>query len=98
MAKIEMTKPASEQINVIQKMYEGISYEALSAKVAEIVTPANMKAELQIIYQSVENLHKACEGYRGDWYFTGNYPTHGGTKVANRAFLYYIEGRTERAY
>lgn len=97
-AKLEIQKPATEQINIIQKLYEGVDYQAVSDKVAEMVTPANMNAEVQIIYQTVENLHKACEGYRGDWYFTGNFPTPGGTKVANRAFIYYMEGRKERAY
>lgn len=98
LAKTEMEKPASKQINVIQKLYEGIAYEHISAKVAEMVTPKNMNAELQIIYQTTEGLHQACPGYSGDWYFTGNFPTPGGTKVANRAFIYYVEGRKDRAY
>ncbi|MBL7810672.1 MAG: class II glutamine amidotransferase [Bacteroidetes bacterium] len=98
LAAEEMKKPSTEQINVISKLYEGMTDEMISARVADLVKPADLKAELEIVYQSVEDLHKACPGYDGDWYFTGNYPTPGGTKVANRAFMYYIEGRRERAY
>lgn len=94
----EIKKPSSVQKNIIQKLYDGIPYEDLSAKVAQMVTPDGMNAELEIIYQTVENLHSACPDYPGDWYFTGNFPTPGGTKVANRAYIYYMEGRTERAY
>jgi amidophosphoribosyltransferase len=98
LTKAEMEKPSHEQKNMIQKLYDGIPYEAISKKVAEMVTPKGMKSELEIIYQTVENLHAACPDYRGDWYFTGNFPTPGGAKVANRAFLNYMEGRKERAY
>ncbi|MCC7296951.1 MAG: amidophosphoribosyltransferase [Bacteroidia bacterium] len=97
-AKIEIQKPAEEQQNIIQQVYNGISYEAISAQIAELVKPTDIHAELEIIYQTVEGLHSACPNYPGDWYFTGNYPTPGGTKVANRSFIYYMEGRKERAY
>jgi amidophosphoribosyltransferase len=70
----------------------------ISLKVGEMVRPVDLNAELEIVYQSVENLHKASPKHEGDWYFTGNYPTPGGTKVANRSFLYFMEGRKERAY
>lgn len=98
LALVEIEKPAETQSNIIQKVYEGIEYEAISKRIAEMVTPKNMNAHFEIIYQSVDNLHQACAGYRGDWYFTGNYPTPGGTKVANRAFIYYMEGKKDRAY
>jgi amidophosphoribosyltransferase len=98
LAKIELDKPAEEQVNVVQKLYEGMTDEQISKKVAEMVKPVDLKAELEIIYQSVEDLHRACPGHEGDWYFTGNYPTPGGVKVANRSFVYYMEGRRERAY
>jgi len=98
MAKVEMQKPAFEERNVIQLMYEGMTDEMISKKVAELVKPKDLKADLEIVYQSVEELHKACPGYSGDWYFTGNYPTPGGTRVANRSFLYFMEGKKERAY
>ena len=63
-----------------------------------MLTPVGMQSEVEIIYQSVENLHLACPKHTGDWYFTGNYPTPGGTRVANRAFVNYMEGKTGRAY
>lgn len=97
-AILEMQKPAGEETNVIQLMYEGMTDDMISKKVAEIVKPKDLKAEFEIIYQSVANLHSACKGYDGDWYFTGNFPTPGGTRVANRSFVYYMEGRKERAY
>lgn len=97
-AKVEMSKPAVEQVNVIQELYAGISDEQISRKVAEMVRPKDLQADLEIIYQTVEGLHQASPAHEGDWYFTGNYPTPGGTKVANRAFMYYMEGRKDRAY
>jgi amidophosphoribosyltransferase len=97
-AKAEIAKPAEEQRNIIQDLYAGMSDAEISLKVAEMVRPADLNAELEIVYQSVENLHKASPKHEGDWYFTGNYPTPGGTKVANRSFLYFMEGRSERAY
>jgi amidophosphoribosyltransferase len=97
-AKAEMEKPAEEQRNIIQDLYAGMSDAEISLKVAELVRPADLNADLEIVYQSVENLHKATPRHEGDWYFTGNYPTPGGTKVANRSLMYYIEGRKERAY
>ncbi|MNE21641.1 hypothetical protein D3C80_1148110 [compost metagenome] len=63
-----------------------------------MLTPENIKAEVNIVYQTVEDLHRACPGNTGDWYFTGDYPTPGGNKVVNKAFINYIEGKNERAY
>lgn len=94
----EMEKPAEEQRNIIQDLYAGMSDAEISLKVAEMVRPSDLNAELEIVYQSVANLHDATPKHEGDWYFTGNYPTPGGTKVANRSFQYYMEGRKERAY
>jgi len=62
------------------------------------LTPANIQAEVEIVYQTVENLHKACPKNLGDWYFTGDYPTPGGNKVVNKAFMNYVEGKNVRAY
>lgn len=87
-----------EPINHVKKLYEQFTYEEISEKITDIVRPADMKAELQVIFQTVENLHKAIPGHSGDWYFTGNYPTPGGMKVANRAFVNYMEGKLIRAY
>ncbi len=97
-AKVELSKPASEQRCVVQDIYAPLTDSEVSKKIAEMLKPKDLRAEFDILFQSVENLHKACPGDRGDWYFTGNYPTPGGNQVANRAFVYYIEGRKERAY
>jgi amidophosphoribosyltransferase len=88
-----------EQIkNYVKELYDLYSYEEVSAKIAQLLTPADIQAEVQIIYQTVEDLHIACPNNPGDWYFTGNYPTPGGNKVVNRAFMNYVEGKNERAY
>jgi amidophosphoribosyltransferase len=84
--------------NYVKKLYEQFTDEEISAKIAEIVRPASMKAELEVVFQTVENLHKACPDHLGDWYFTGNFPTPGGMKVANRAFVNFMEGKLVRAY
>lgn len=97
-AKVELSKPASEQRCVVQDIYAPLTDAEVSKKIAEMLKPKDLRAEFDILFQSVENLHKACPGDRGDWYFTGNYPTPGGNQVANRAFVNYIEGRKERAY
>ena len=88
-----------EQIkNYVQDIYAPFTYEEVSKKISELLTPAGINSEVEIIYQTVENLHAACPGHTGDWYFTGNYPTPGGHKVVNKAFMYWKEGRNERAY
>jgi amidophosphoribosyltransferase len=63
-----------------------------------LVTPANISPEVQVIYQSIEDLHKACPNNKGDWYFSGNYPTPGGIRVVNRAYVNYMKNSDERAY
>ena len=88
-----------EQIkNYVQEIYKPFTYEEVSQKISELLTPKGINAEVEIIYQTVENLHSACPNNKGDWYFTGNYPTPGGNKVVNKAFMYWKEGRNERAY
>lgn len=84
--------------NFVKEVYAPFSYEEISNKIAEIVTPKGMKAEVKVVYQTVENLHKACPQHKGDWYFTGNYPTLGGMKVVNKAFVNYMEGKHVRSY
>ena len=84
--------------NYVQELYDQFSYEELSDKISEIVKPKNMKAEVQVVYQTVENLHKACPDHPGDWYFTGNYPTPGGNIVVNKAFVNFMKGIEVRAY
>ncbi len=88
-----------EQIrNYVKEIYETFSYEEVSKKISQLLTPPGIKAEVEIIYQTVENLHLACPNNTGDWYFTGNYPTPGGNKVVNKAFINWKEGKNERAY
>ena len=85
-------------INHVNKLYKQFTVEEISDKISEIVKSDGIKAEVKVIYQSVENLHKACPNHLGDWYFTGNFPTPGGNKVTNKAFVNFMEGKSERAY
>ena len=96
--KAELEKPYEQQENKVQPIYESLSEEDTAAKISELLTPADMGAEVRIIFQSVAGLHAAIPEHKGDWYFTGNFPTPGGNRVANRAFVYWKEGRSERAY
>ena len=96
--KAQVGLPKEQIVNFVKDIYSPFTDEEVSAKIAEMLTPANIKAEVKIVYQKVENLHIACPNDRGDWYFTGNYPTPGGNKVVNTAFINYIEGRNQRAY
>jgi amidophosphoribosyltransferase len=84
--------------NFVQKLYAQYTDDEVSSKIAEIVRPADMKAELEVVFQTVENLHKAIPHHTGDWYFTGNYPTSGGMKVVNKSFINYLDGKLVRAY
>lgn len=84
--------------NYVQKLYDQFTDEQISQKISEIVRPADMKAEVQVVFQTVDNLHKAIPHHHGDWYFTGNYPTVGGTRVANRSYVNYMDGKLVRAY
>jgi len=84
--------------NVVQRIYEPFGEQEISDKIAELVTPPNINAKVRIIYQDLEDLHKACPGHSGDWYFSGNYPTPGGNKVVNRAFINFYNKVNERAY
>ncbi|TAG52405.1 MAG: amidophosphoribosyltransferase [Runella slithyformis] len=86
------------QENYVKALFEPFTHEEISQKVAQIVRPKDLKAELSVIFQTVENLHKATPLHSGDWYFTGNYPTPGGNRVVNKAFVNYYEGKGVRAY
>ena len=90
--------PKENIVNYVKDIYEPFTYDEISNKISELLTHKDVNAEVQIIYQTVEDLHKACPGHKGDWYFTGNYPTSGGNKVVNKAFINYVEGINERAY
>ncbi len=87
-----------KQPNHVKELYEAFTYEQISAKITEIVRPKGMKAELEVVYQTVDGLHKACPDHLGDWYFTGDYPTPGGNRVVNRAFVNFMKGVEVRAY
>jgi amidophosphoribosyltransferase len=93
-----MDAPKEQQRNYVKDIYAPFTAEEISAKISELLTPDFVNAEVEIIYQSLEGLHEACPGNLGDWYFSGDYPTPGGNKVVNKAFIYYMEGRNERAY
>jgi len=84
--------------NFVNEIYDQFTTQEISAKISQLLSEASVKAEVEIIFQSVENLHKACPKNLGDWYFTGNYPTIGGNRVVNRAFINFFEGNKERAY
>jgi len=84
--------------NYVKAIYQPFEYEEVSDKISSLLTHKNINAEVKIIFQTVENLHKACPNHKGDWYFTGNYPTPGGNKVVNRSFINYVEGIDKRAY
>jgi len=90
--------PKDEIVNCVKDIYRPFTAEQISAKIAEMLRPDDIKAEVEIVFQTVENLHLACPNDLGDWYFTGNYPTPGGNKVVNTAFINYIEGSNKRAY
>ncbi|MCO4814438.1 MAG: class II glutamine amidotransferase [Flavobacteriales bacterium] len=94
----QMHLPKEQIKNYVQEIYAPFSDDEISEKISELLTPPSINAPVEIIYQTVENLHKACPNHKGDWYFTGNYPTPGGNKVVNKAFINWKEGKNERAY
>ena len=87
-----------EIVNYVKDIYSPFTSEQVSKKIAQMLKTDDINAEVEVIYQSVDNLHKACPDNLGDWYFTGNYPTPGGNKVVNKAFINWKEDRNERAY
>lgn len=84
--------------NLVKKIYDPFTPEEISRKIAELITPPEVSTQVEVIYQTVADLHESCPTNTGDWYFTGNYPTAGGNKVVNKAFLNYIEGKNVRGY
>jgi amidophosphoribosyltransferase len=91
-------KPKEEMTNEVAALYNEFSYEEVSRKISEIITPKEIKPEVEVIYQTIEGLREACPNNNGDWYFSGNYPTPGGNRVVNRAFMNYMEKKDVRAY
>ena len=90
--------PKEKIINYVKEIYKPFGAERISEKISELLTPVTCKSSVQIVYQTITDLHEAIPNHKGDWYFTGDYPTPGGNKVVNRAFINYIEGRNVRAY
>jgi len=96
--KAQQNLPKEEIVNYVKEIYRQFTPEQISKKIAELLKPEGCKAEVDIVYQSIENLHKACPNDTGDWYFSGDYPTPGGNKVVNTSFINYVEGFEGRAY
>jgi amidophosphoribosyltransferase len=96
----EIAKNPAEQVNQVRRIYEPFTAEEISAKITDFVRPKNIpwNGEVEIIYQTIENLHSALPNHTGDWFFTGHYPTPGGTRVANQAFINYYENSEGRSY
>ncbi|NBC83706.1 MAG: amidophosphoribosyltransferase [Bacteroidetes bacterium] len=96
--KAQQGKPKEEIINYVKEIYKPFTAQEISDKIADMLKTPDIKAEVKLVYQSIENLHKACPNDKGDWYFTGNYPTPGGNKVVTNSFINFIEGKNIRAY
>ncbi len=96
--KEQQNQPKEKVINYVKELYAPFTDEQISEKIAQLLRTDDINAEVKIVFQTIDNLHKAIPDHRGDWYFTGNFPTPGGNKVVNTAFINYIEGRKGRAY
>ncbi len=96
--KASLLLPKEEIVNHVKDIYRPFTQEEISAQITKIITPTNISAEVEVIYQTLDNLHIACPNHTGDWYFSGNYPTPGGNKVVNKAFVNWKEGNNQRAY
>lgn len=94
----QQTLPKEQIRNYVKEIYAPFSDDEISAKISELLTPESVGCEVQILYQTLDGLHSACPDHSGDWYFSGDYPTPGGNKVVNRAFMNFVEGKTDRAY
>ncbi|MBP6429339.1 MAG: amidophosphoribosyltransferase [Bacteroidales bacterium] len=96
--KAQATIPKEEVVNHVREIYKPFTNDEITARITKLLTPADCRAEVEIVYQTIEGLHSACPNHTGDWYFTGKYPTPGGNKVVNQAFINYYEGSSKRAY
>ncbi|MEI6556332.1 MAG: amidophosphoribosyltransferase [Paludibacter sp.] len=92
-SKEQENLPKEQVVNYVKEIYKPFAPEEISAKIAEMLTPANVDCPVQLVYQTIEGLHVACPNHKGDWYFTGNYPTPGGNRLVNKAFINYYEGK-----
>jgi amidophosphoribosyltransferase len=98
LCKEKSDQPRDHSENYVKMIYDKFSPEEISDKIAQMLRTPEIKADLKIIYQTVEDLHIAIPNDLGDWYFTGNYPTPGGNRVSNNAFINYVENKDRRAY
>jgi amidophosphoribosyltransferase len=96
--KASASLPKEQASNYVKAIYEQFTDQEISDRIAQIITPKEINCEVHVIYQTLDNLHKACPDHTGDWYFSGNFPTPGGNKVVNRAFVNWMEGKNQRAY
>ena len=96
--KSQIGLPKEKIVNHVKAIYNPFTADEISTKISQLLTPEGTNAEVEIIYQSISDLHASCPDHLGDWYFTGNYPTPGGVKVVNKAFMNYMEGKNKRAY
>ncbi|MPM21409.1 Amidophosphoribosyltransferase [bioreactor metagenome] len=97
LCKEQINKPKEEMVNHVKRIYKPFTAQQISEKIATMITPKNTRAKISVVFQSIENLHLALKT-KGDWYFTGDYPTPGGNRVVTQSFINYVEGRNERAY
>ncbi len=97
-SKAQEALPKEQIVNYVREIYKPFTIDQISNKISELLTPENTNAKVQIVYQTIEDLHLACPNDLGDWYFTGKYPTPGGNKVVNKSFINFIEGKNERSY
>ena len=96
--KASLLLPKEEIVNHVKDIYRPFKQEEISEQITKIITPEDTNAEVEVIFQTLDNLHVACPNHKGDWYFSGNYPTPGGNKVVNKAFVNWKEGNNKRAY
>lgn len=96
--KAQENLPKEEIVNHVREIYKPFTNDEITHQITKLLTPENCQAEVEIVYQTIEGLHQACPNNTGDWYFTGKYPTPGGNKVVNQAFINYYEGSSKRAY
>jgi amidophosphoribosyltransferase len=96
--KAQQSLPKEECKNYVKQIYEPFTDDEISKKIADLLIPNEMNAEVEIIYQTVDDLHECCPDNKGDWYFTGNFPTDGGNKVVSKSFVNFYEKSDARAY
>ena len=96
--KAQLELPKEQMTNEVKALYAHVTEDCISKKIAQIVSPDDMDVKVDVIFQTLEGLHHAIPNHKGDWYFSGDYPTPGGNKVVNKAFINFMEGKNERAY